>query len=60
MKCSECEGHGIVEVYRYQGFTRDVGYIDTEPCSECDGSGFDNDSDPLHTCSHEVVSPTDK
>ena len=58
--CSECEGDGVVEVYKRQSFSRDVGYIDTKTCTQCNGSGFDNDFDSLHTCKHEVVSPTDK
>lgn len=55
-KCSECNGEGLVEFARHQGFDRDIGYIDTKTCTYCDGTGFDNDSDSLHTCNYEVVS----
>ena len=58
--CPQCLGDGVLEVYRRQSFTRDVGYIDTTTCTRCNGSGFDNDFDPLHTCNHEVVSTISK
>ena len=42
-QCPECGGRGEIEVdiYRRQGFTRDIGYIDTEwqTCDVCDGDG---------------------
>ena len=41
--CPECGGSGVVEheIYRRQGFNRDVGYIDTEmgECEMCEGRG---------------------
>ena len=41
--CSECEGEGVItyEIIRPQGFTRDIGYIDTdeEECTHCAGLG---------------------
>lgn len=43
MICPYCDGDGQVEyeVPRPQGFTRDIGYIDTEwdDCLYCEGSG---------------------
>ena len=53
MKCPECDGSGeVVEEYaRRQGFSRDIGYIDTRiiTCEDCDGSGetYDPDAGPL-------------
>ena len=42
-QCRECGGRGEIEVdiYRHQGFTRDIGYIDTkwQICDVCDGDG---------------------
>ena len=51
-QCPECGGRGEIEVdfYRYQGFTRDIGYIDTkwQTCDVCDGDGeieYENDEE---------------
>jgi len=51
-QCPECGGRGEIEVdiYRCQGFTRDIGYIDTEwqTCDVCDGDGeieYDDDEE---------------
>lgn len=49
--CPTCDGEGAYyqEVYRRQGFNRDVGYIDEEwtECEDCGGTGevetFDGD-----------------
>ena len=41
--CPDCDGDGIVmiETYKQQGFSRDVGeiYIDPQTCETCSGEG---------------------